>query len=156
MKNNKLLDIYSEYLISSFGQTTGTGLAGLLGGSVSHDQIQRLLSKEQFNVADLWGIVKRPMYASAYTMPLSPLNPLLASGCQASGALAATVRVRTGPWAESRVTFQPRRSSAEATPAPVRSVPSGRKRIFLKKSYHLNKTGVLVQNALRCILNEHP
>src|SRR5258708_5449760 len=58
MNKNELLDIYSEYLISSFGQTTGTGLAGLLGGSISHDQIQRLLGQEQFSAADLWGIVK--------------------------------------------------------------------------------------------------
>src|SRR5258708_15993692 len=58
MTKNELLDIYSEYLISSFGQTTGTGLAGLLGGSISHDQIQRLLGQEQFSAADLWGIVK--------------------------------------------------------------------------------------------------
>jgi hypothetical protein len=58
MNNKELLDIYSDYLISAFGQTTGTGLAGLLDGSVSHDQIQRLLSKEQFSAADLWQIVK--------------------------------------------------------------------------------------------------
>jgi len=58
MNNNELLDIYSEYLISSFGQTTGTGLAGLLGGSISHDQIQRLLGKEPFGAADLWRVVK--------------------------------------------------------------------------------------------------
>src|SRR5215813_7251010 len=58
MKNKALLDIYSDYLISAFGQTTGTGLAGLMGGSVSHDQIQRLLGKERFGSADLWQIVK--------------------------------------------------------------------------------------------------
>jgi len=58
MKNKELLDIYSDYLISAFGQTTGTGLAELLGGSVSHDQIQRMLSKEIFSAADLWQIVK--------------------------------------------------------------------------------------------------
>jgi len=58
MKNKELLDIYSDYLISAFGQTTGTGLAGLLGGTVSHDQIQRLLSKEQLGSAELWQIVK--------------------------------------------------------------------------------------------------
>jgi hypothetical protein len=58
MKNKELLDIYSDYLISAFGQTTGTGLAGLLGGSVSHDQIQRLLSREQFGSAELWQVVK--------------------------------------------------------------------------------------------------
>src|SRR5574341_2584324 len=58
MTNDELLDLYSDYLISAFGQTTGTGLAALLGGSVSHDQIQRLLGKERFGEADLWGIVK--------------------------------------------------------------------------------------------------
>jgi len=58
MNNKELLDIYSEYLISAFGQTTGTGLAGLLGGGVTHDQIQRLLAKERFSAAELWQIVK--------------------------------------------------------------------------------------------------
>ena len=58
MKNKELLDIYSDYLISAFGQTTGTGLAGLIGGSVSHDQLQRLLSKERLGSAELWQIVK--------------------------------------------------------------------------------------------------
>lgn len=58
MKNKELLDIYSDYLISAFGQTTGTGLAELLGGRVSHDRIQRLLSKEQLSAAELWQLVK--------------------------------------------------------------------------------------------------
>lgn len=58
MKNKALLDIYSDYLISAFGQTTGTGLAGLLGGSISHDQIQRLLSQERLGSAELWQVVK--------------------------------------------------------------------------------------------------
>lgn len=58
MTNKELLDLYSEYLISSFGQTTGTGLAGLLEGEVSHDQIQRMLGKTGLGPADLWAIVK--------------------------------------------------------------------------------------------------
>ena len=58
MKNKELLDIYSDYLISAFGQTTGTGLAGLLGGTVRPDQIQRLLAKEQLGSAELWQMVK--------------------------------------------------------------------------------------------------
>src|SRR5713101_549167 len=58
MKNKELLDIYSDYLISAFGQTTGTGLAELMGGSVSHDQIQRLLSQERLGSAELWQMVK--------------------------------------------------------------------------------------------------
>jgi hypothetical protein len=41
MTDNDLLDLYSAYLISSFGQTTSTGLAALLGEIVSHDRITR-------------------------------------------------------------------------------------------------------------------
>ncbi len=58
MRNKELLDLYSDYLISSFGQTTGTGLSTLLGGSVSHDRIQRLLSRQEFTSSDLWHFVK--------------------------------------------------------------------------------------------------
>jgi IS4 transposase len=58
MTDKELLDVYSDYLISSFSQTTGTGLAALLGGSVSHDRIQRFLSRKEFTSADLWHFVK--------------------------------------------------------------------------------------------------
>src|SRR5215210_4774160 len=58
MTNKELLDLYTDYLISSFGLTTGTGLSALLGGSVSHDRIQRFLSKGEFTSADLWHFVK--------------------------------------------------------------------------------------------------
>src|SRR6266545_1908357 len=58
MNDKELLDLYSDYLISSFGQTTGTGMAQLLDGKVSHDRIQRLLSKQDFTAADLWQVVK--------------------------------------------------------------------------------------------------
>jgi hypothetical protein len=58
MKNGKLLDLYSDYLISAFGQTTATGLSSLLDGEVSHDQLQRFLASEEQTSADLWQIVK--------------------------------------------------------------------------------------------------
>ena len=58
MTNDDLLDLYSDYLISSFGQTTATGLAGLLDGAVSHDRVQRFLASAQRTSADLWGVVK--------------------------------------------------------------------------------------------------
>src|SRR5947207_9908047 len=58
MTNTALLDLYTDYLISSFGQVTGTGLSALLGGSISHDRIQRFLSKQDFTSADLWHFVK--------------------------------------------------------------------------------------------------
>jgi hypothetical protein len=58
MKNGKLLDLYSDYLISAFGQTTATGLSSLLDGEISHDQMQRSLAGEEQNSADLWRIAK--------------------------------------------------------------------------------------------------
>jgi hypothetical protein len=58
MKNSKLLDIYSDYLISAFGQTTATGLSALLNGEISHDQMQRSLAGKVQESADLWVISK--------------------------------------------------------------------------------------------------
>jgi hypothetical protein len=55
---NNLLDIYTDYLISSFSQTTATGLSRLLDGEVSHDKITRLLSKSHFSSNYLWSLVK--------------------------------------------------------------------------------------------------
>lgn len=58
MTNDELLDLYSDYLISAFGQTTGTGLSALLDGAVSHDRVQRFLASPQRTAADLWHLVK--------------------------------------------------------------------------------------------------
>jgi hypothetical protein len=58
MKNGKILDLYSDYLISAFGQTTATGLASLLEGEISHDQTQRWLAGERQTSADLWRVTK--------------------------------------------------------------------------------------------------
>ena len=56
--NTQILDIYSDYLICSFGQTSATGLSQLLSGSLSHDQITRFLSGEDFTSKDMWHLVK--------------------------------------------------------------------------------------------------
>jgi len=53
-----LLDLYTDYLISSFGLTTATGLSALMGHTISHDRITRLLSQRDFTSADLWLLVK--------------------------------------------------------------------------------------------------
>ncbi|KAB2902713.1 MAG: transposase [Anaerolineae bacterium] len=58
MNDKELLDIYTDYLISSFGLTTGTGLSMLLNGAVSHDRLQRFLSSPAKSGKDLWLIVK--------------------------------------------------------------------------------------------------
>ena len=56
--NRKMLDIYSDYLISQTHHATATGLSRLLGGDLSHDQITRFLHKEELTSKDLWQYVK--------------------------------------------------------------------------------------------------
>ena len=58
MTNNEILDLYSDYLISSFGQTTATGLSALLDGHISHDRIRRFLAGSLRTSADRWQRVK--------------------------------------------------------------------------------------------------
>jgi len=53
-----MLDLYSDYLLASFGATTATGLSQLLAGEVSHDQVTRYLSGPRKTSADLWHVVK--------------------------------------------------------------------------------------------------
>ena len=53
-----MLDLYSDYLISSFGLTTATGLSELLDGTVSHDRVSRFMATEPLQSADLWRLVK--------------------------------------------------------------------------------------------------
>ncbi len=53
-----LLDLYADYLISSFGPTTATGLSRLLGAGLSHDKITRFLAGEAMTSQNLWQIVK--------------------------------------------------------------------------------------------------
>lgn len=55
---DELLDVYSEYLICSFGQVTATGLEQVLNGEVSHDQVSRALNSKKRTAADYWRIVK--------------------------------------------------------------------------------------------------
>ena len=56
--NKELLELYSDYLISSFSYTTATGLSRMLDGEISHDKITRFLGKEEFNSKELWKQVK--------------------------------------------------------------------------------------------------
>jgi hypothetical protein len=64
--NRELVDLYSDYLLSSpvqaggrlFGATTATGLSDLLEGSLSHDPITRFLSQQRFDSKTLWQLVK--------------------------------------------------------------------------------------------------
>lgn len=55
---DKNLDLYTDYLISSFGQTSATGLSNLLDNVIQHDSFTRLLSNSDFDSKYLWTSVK--------------------------------------------------------------------------------------------------
>jgi hypothetical protein len=52
------LELYTDYLISNFGQATATGLSEMVNGEVSHDHVTRFLSNNKFTSKDLWLYVK--------------------------------------------------------------------------------------------------
>lgn len=56
--NADLLELYSDYLLSSFGHTTATGLSKATDGVVSHDKITRFLSERELDSRALWRLVK--------------------------------------------------------------------------------------------------
>ena len=47
--NKELTELHSDYLLSSFGAATATGLSDMLEGEVSHDRITRFLSKDVYD-----------------------------------------------------------------------------------------------------------
>ena len=56
--DKNLLELYSDYLLSSFGATTATGLSALLEGAISHDQVTRFLSRTDYDAKTLWQQIK--------------------------------------------------------------------------------------------------
>ena len=52
------LDLYTDYLLSTFGAATATGLSAMVDGDVSHDQITRFLSAQEYTSKDLRHQVK--------------------------------------------------------------------------------------------------
>ncbi len=57
--NKQLLEIYSDYLMSSYSYTTATGLSILSESKINHDKVTRFLSSEEFTSARLWALLKR-------------------------------------------------------------------------------------------------
>lgn len=56
--NREYLELYTDYLISTFGYATATGLSRMVDGQISHDQITRFLSGEEHTSKELWLQVK--------------------------------------------------------------------------------------------------
>jgi hypothetical protein len=52
------LDLYTDYLLRTFGAATTTGLSAMIDGDVSHDRITRFLSAQEYTSKDLWHHVK--------------------------------------------------------------------------------------------------
>jgi len=59
MKTPDIFDLYTDYLITSFSYTTATGLSGLVDNKISHDQITRFLSQQDFTSKELWKVIKK-------------------------------------------------------------------------------------------------
>jgi len=53
------LELYTDYLLSTFGAATATGLSAMVNGEVSHDQVTRFLSEREYTSKDLWLQVKQ-------------------------------------------------------------------------------------------------
>lgn len=56
--NREILDLYTDYLISSSTDRTATGLSKLTEGEVSHDKVTRFLSGDEYDSKALWKEVK--------------------------------------------------------------------------------------------------
>jgi len=56
--DQELLDLYSDYLITSFSLTTATGLSELVDQAYSHDQITRFLGQEEYDQKKYWKTIK--------------------------------------------------------------------------------------------------
>jgi hypothetical protein len=55
---DKMLDIYSDYLIAQNQYVTAVSLSNLLEGRISHDKITRFLNCNELKSKDLWEYIK--------------------------------------------------------------------------------------------------
>lgn len=58
MKKPHILDLYTDYLVASFGSTTATDMSKMLNHALSHDQISRFLNQGELTQKDYWKCVK--------------------------------------------------------------------------------------------------
>lgn len=58
MTHHNILDLYTDYLITSTSYTTATGLAEIVDTNLSHDKITQFLSNEELDNKKLWSFIK--------------------------------------------------------------------------------------------------
>jgi hypothetical protein len=56
--NKEIFDIYTDFLLASFGKVSATMVAAMTEGRVSHDKITCFLRNEKFGSRELWKYVK--------------------------------------------------------------------------------------------------
>ncbi len=61
--NREMIDLYSDYLITNFGQATATGLSNVLDGELSHDSITRFLADHELISKNYWQFAKTKIRA---------------------------------------------------------------------------------------------
>jgi len=54
IRNCDLLDLYTDYLISSYGLATATGMTAALDNQIRHDKVTDLLSSGYISSRRLW------------------------------------------------------------------------------------------------------
>ena len=59
MNSPNIFALYTDYLLTSFGQATATGLSKMLEGKISHDQVTRFLSQKDYTSKELWSALKK-------------------------------------------------------------------------------------------------
>lgn len=57
--DKQFLELYTDYLLSSFSYTTATGMSIVSEGEISHDKVTRFLRTEELTSAKLWSLVKK-------------------------------------------------------------------------------------------------
>lgn len=82
--NKDMIELYSDYLIASFGQTTATGLANLLQGSIYHDSITRFLNNETLTAKEQWQLIKPMLRQHENATPIFPYNWRLSNFCSST------------------------------------------------------------------------
>ena len=71
------LDMYTDYLRCSTGQTSATGLSRLHVGAVSHDQVTQLLHSSALMDKNLWLIFEPLIRQAETTCPADDFAVLL-------------------------------------------------------------------------------
>jgi hypothetical protein len=56
--DREMIEIYSDYLITNFGQATAISLSNVLNGELSHDSITRSLADRELTSKDYWKLAK--------------------------------------------------------------------------------------------------